>query len=90
MSVSVVNGFMCFSSCDAAKAAKGENPHPKPDAAIPAENKGGAGSAARETPAVVFGGTLASQRNSVAPDGAGQATGAASAPTPTFTFETVA
>jgi hypothetical protein len=29
MSVSVVQGYVCFSSCDEAKARAGKNPHPK-------------------------------------------------------------
>lgn len=33
MAISVVNGFLCYSSCDAAKAAKGQNPHPRADVA---------------------------------------------------------
>jgi hypothetical protein len=28
MAISFVNGFMCTSSCDVAKAQKGEDPHP--------------------------------------------------------------
>ena len=28
MTVSVVNGFACYSSCDVSKAKKGEDPHP--------------------------------------------------------------
>ncbi|MBM3530420.1 MAG: hypothetical protein FJX62_20240 [Alphaproteobacteria bacterium] len=30
MSISVVQGFVCFNSCDEAKARQGKNPHPKP------------------------------------------------------------
>jgi hypothetical protein len=29
LSVSVVNGFKCYSSCDEAKARSGKDPHPK-------------------------------------------------------------
>jgi hypothetical protein len=72
VSISIVNGYLCNNSCDAAKARTGQDPHPrsvtnqtpdaKPDAA--------------QTPAVVFGGSLTGQ-NAVAPVGAPQQTGAA-------------
>ncbi len=67
MAVSFVNGFMCTSSCDVAKAKKGEDPHPNlhsPDAA-----DGKQGSAGRagglDGPAVVFGGSLADTARAV-------------------------
>jgi hypothetical protein len=72
MAISVVNGFLCFSSCDVAKAMNGNNPHPHADAtAKAAENNtsqiGG--------PAVVLGGTLKTPgSNGIAPIGAGQST----------------
>ena len=55
MSVSVVNGFMCFSGCDAAKARKGEDPREQTNLAQLA-------SAAKErdkSPVVEFGDVLA-------------------------------
>jgi hypothetical protein len=58
MSVSIVNGYLCYSACDAAKARAGKDPHPQPDA-----NEQGA-SVAMGSPAVIFGGTLAG-RNAV-------------------------
>jgi len=62
--ISIVNGFICYSSCDAAKAKHGEDPAKKPgqiddpakakpgqsDPAKPADNRGAA---------VTFGGALA-------------------------------
>jgi hypothetical protein len=39
MSVSVVNGFLCFSGCDAAKARKGEDPRERANLAEPAAVK---------------------------------------------------
>jgi len=57
MAISIVNGFLCFSSCDAAKAATGHNPHPQIDAATNYVQKA-IGAARLEEPAVVFGGAL--------------------------------
>jgi hypothetical protein len=58
MAVSVVNGYFCANSCDAAKAKKGEDPHPSTD---PGSVDGKARSSARaDDPAVVFGGALSS------------------------------
>jgi len=54
MAISVVNGFLCYSSCDAAKAAKGENPHPRADAA----STNGAETSRADRPAVILGGAL--------------------------------
>jgi hypothetical protein len=61
MAISVVNGFVCTSSCDVAKAKKGEDPHPAVGAEKIAEEKAAKASdpARRADPAVVFGGTLA-------------------------------
>ena len=50
--VSAVNGYVCFSSCDEAKAKQGKDPHTFPD---PAEEK--AKSRAHQ-PAVIFDGAL--------------------------------
>ena len=36
MSVVMVNGFVCFSGCDAAKARKGEDPRERTNSAEPA------------------------------------------------------
>jgi hypothetical protein len=58
MAVSFVNGYLCTSCCDVAKAKRGENPHPKPG-----ETAAQAGEASRTDPssnrAVTFGGALA-------------------------------
>src|SRR5215475_10650002 len=55
MATSIVNGYFCFSSCDAAKARTGKNPHPKND---PGSVDGGNNSSRTNDPAVVFGGSL--------------------------------
>ena len=56
MAISIVNGYFCASSCDVAKAKKGEDPHPstgpgnvddKDREAFPVDD-----------PAVLFGGAL--------------------------------
>lgn len=54
MAISVVNGFLCYSSCDAAKAAKGQDPHPRTGAA----GQNSAEASGREGPAVILGGAL--------------------------------
>jgi hypothetical protein len=64
MSVSIVNGFVCSSPCDVAKAKKGEDPHPLTGAAkIAAEKEEAASDPSKvdplHDPAVVFGGALA-------------------------------
>lgn len=71
MAVSLVNGYLCTSCCDVAKAKRGENPHPKPG-----ENSTTAaklGDAARgdlsRNKAFTFGGALADlmEANAVLP-----------------------
>jgi hypothetical protein len=57
MAISVVNGYFCANSCDAAKAKKGEDPHPSTD---PGSVDGDRSSARADDPAVVFGGSLSS------------------------------
>jgi hypothetical protein len=58
MAVSVVNGYVCTSSCDVAKAKKGEDPHP----AIRAANGEPQDGAVDRGPAVLFGGSLSGAR----------------------------
>ena len=78
MSISIVNGYLCFSSCDAAKARAGENPHPATPGAKQASANGATDTG--RGPAVLFGGALrdASAGNAVnaadAPAGSGPAT----------------
>jgi hypothetical protein len=65
VSISIVNGYLCTSSCDAAKARTGQDPHPRNDASHPQ----GPASDPTRTPAVTFGGALAG-RDAIAPAGA--------------------
>ena len=60
--VSFVNGYMCTSSCDEAKAKRGVDPHPNLHEEAQDADKTGKIEPASETedPAVVFGGALAS------------------------------
>jgi len=59
MSISVVNGYLCTSCNDVAKAKKGENPHPPPGSDDGQEGKNGpAGASPFDGPAVIFGGAL--------------------------------
>ena len=55
MAISIVNGYFCANSCDAAKAKKGEDPHPSTD---PGNVDGSNKSSRADNPAVVFGGSL--------------------------------
>jgi hypothetical protein len=82
MATSIVNGYFCANSCDAAKAKKGEDPHPSTD---PGNAGGSRNSPRADNPAVVFGGSLsktlqaqaiqsqAIQSQAVAATGGGQA-----------------
>jgi hypothetical protein len=63
MAVSVVNGYFCANSCDAAKAKKGEDPHPSTD---PGSVDGNNKSPRTDNPAVVFGGSLSTTLQSYA------------------------
>jgi len=59
MSISVVNGYVCTSCSDVAKAKQGENPHPPPGTEDSKNGEGGADSTSPfDGPAVTFGGTL--------------------------------
>jgi hypothetical protein len=59
MTVSVVNGFVCYSSCDESKAKKGQDPHPATGLAKDTDGGGGPSRPGRaDEPAVVFGGSL--------------------------------
>jgi hypothetical protein len=57
MAVSVVNGFVCYSSCDVSKAKQGKDPHPSTNAGKPDE-RAPTKSGLADQPAVVFGGSL--------------------------------
>ncbi len=74
MSVSIVNGYVCYSGCDAAKARTGQDPHPKTDTSQPGATTPTAGGV--QNPAVTFGGSLA-DRNAVTPANNSQQSGAA-------------
>jgi len=74
VSISVINGYVCYSGCDAAKARTGQDPHPKTDADPTGATTPTAGGV--QNAAVTFGGSLAG-RNAVAPANDAQQTGAA-------------
>ena len=75
MSVTVVNGYLCTTCAEAAKARSGQNPHaPSPTNPTPNAQSGSA-----QTPAVVYGGSLTGQ-NAIAPIGAAQSGGASGSP----------
>jgi hypothetical protein len=58
MSISVVNGYVCTSCNDVAKAKKGENPHPPPGSDGQDGKNGAVGASSFDGPAVTFGGAL--------------------------------
>ena len=58
--ISFVNGFLCTSSCDASKAKRGVDPHPKTDdTENPAKPQTKNGVVTDDKGAVSFGGSLA-------------------------------
>jgi hypothetical protein len=73
MAISFVNGYLCTSCCDVAKAKRGENPHPRTGGDKTGEDGDTtqAGDASRADPsrdqAVTFGGALATDANAVRP-----------------------
>ena len=58
MTVSVVNGFVCYSSCDVSKAKQGKDPHPATGAGNVDQDSESSSPARADQPAVVFGGSL--------------------------------
>jgi hypothetical protein len=71
MSISFVNGYLCFCSCDVAKARKGEDPKKAsdPDAQDLKEKQGQeiSGASRSGQAAVVFGGALTDLTSRVTP-----------------------
>jgi hypothetical protein len=84
MSISIVNGYVCTSSCDVAKAKKGEDPHPAegPGEAPDKPGSGGPIGGTRRDEAVVFGGSLADPANPGAVKPVASADGTASSTFP--------
>jgi hypothetical protein len=67
LAISIVNGFVCSSGCDQAKAKKGIDPHPRTGAGKPEDgNETMPDATGREGPAVLRGRRLASS-NTVEP-----------------------
>jgi len=89
MTVSVVNGFLCYSSCDVKKAAQGVNPHPKQDPSKPAEING-SDTNPWPSPAVVLDGSLKASRHQVTPVDSTATQNATSSQNQTSKFETYA
>ena len=58
MAVSVVNGFVCYSSCDVSKAKQGKDPHPSTSAGNANQDREPSSPGRADQPAVVFGGSL--------------------------------
>ncbi len=71
MAISYVNGFLCRSCCDVAKAKRGVDPHPKADGSDPAKPDTTNGVVTNDKNvddkgAVVLGGSLASATGATA------------------------
>ena len=73
VAVSIVNGYVCYSGCDASKARTGQDPHPKSDTSQSGGTTPTAGGV--QNPAVTYGGSLAN-RNAVTPTAASPHAGA--------------
>jgi hypothetical protein len=56
--MSVVNGYVCTSGCDVAKAKRGEDPHPATGSDGVADDKGTSDVSNADQPAVIFDGAL--------------------------------
>ena len=69
--ISVVNGYVCTSSCDAASAKQGKDPNAPPGSPPGTSSKSDKTSAYADQPATVLGGALANS----------DSTGAVTAPT---------
>jgi hypothetical protein len=72
MAISVVNGYLCLNSCDAAKARAGQDPNASTDGSKSnaltqgaAQSKGNSGN----SPATVFGGSLSGSGSNGSPTG---------------------
>ena len=63
MAITIVNGYLCTSSCDAAKARTGQDPHPQ---SLTNPNGKPDGTSGTQSPAVTYGGSLTG-KNAVAP-----------------------
>lgn len=75
MAVTVVNGYLCTTCSEAAKARSGQNPH----AQSPTSQTPDAQSDPTQTPAVVYGGALTGH-NAVAPTSPSQSSSATGTP----------
>jgi hypothetical protein len=78
MTISVVNGYLCMNSCDAAKARTGQNPHTSTTSAQSGSGTNHQTNDASTGAAVIYGGVLANF--SSANSGASASTGAPPAP----------
>jgi hypothetical protein len=66
VAITIVNGYLCTSSCDAAKARTGQDPHPQ---SLTNPNGKPDGTNSTQSPAVTYGGALTG-KNAVAPTSA--------------------
>jgi hypothetical protein len=83
MSISIVNGYVCFNSCDVKRAETGKNPHDNPGQLDndPRANKHPSDPASGNQPAVTFGGSLNGTVTANAVSPASAASGSAAATT---------
>ena len=87
MAISVVNGYFCFNSCQAALASKGKNPHATNAGNSDADAAAAAGLSPPDNPAVILGGKLSatSSSNATGSNATGSNATAPSATTPSAT-----
>lgn len=64
MAISVVNGYLCMNSCDAAKARTGQDPHASTTTSQSNSDTNKQSKDTTNAAAVVYGGILASLSNS--------------------------
>ena len=85
MAIAVINGYVCYSGCDAAKARTGQDPHPKSD---PSQQSGATTPTAGgvQNAAVTFGGSLAG-KNAVPPAASSQQAAATNARPPSSSVD---
>ena len=79
--ITIVNGYVCMTCCEAAKARKGEDPHKATKEIQNELNKHEKAAAAKFGPAVVFGGSLQTAADPAAAKLADPSLGSASANT---------
>src|SRR4051812_14326985 len=92
MAISIVNGYVCTSSCDVATAKTGQDPHPltAPDKVAASTHDKASDASRADGPAVLFGGSLGNVLAARSVTGADAAQGADPAGTRRSTVDRLA